>query len=358
VTQWVTLVAPLLLLLGLAARITSRLAGESTDFDPRAAMRIVALLSLPVLLGFAAAILGSMALFALTVGCVLAWLGSFALTRWAAVRLVVTRTVDRHELLEGQAFTITYALKGVRGLPVRVEVQHAVGHWAPLDPVAPTRLPCVIDRPGAHVLESSLLRVRDDIGLLSRSVWAGELEALLVLPVPDPLAMTASRGGAELVGDPEPDGLRPYVAGTSMSRIHWPSASRGGALQERHFVTAQDQLPLVVVETTGVEDGPAIDWAARNAAGLLIALTGQGGCRVLLPGDRNPTTLTDVLGQWPAIHRRLAALEPNRAPLADAVARERNVNYVRARSAPADALAARTPLPPGIALLARWEEAT
>jgi uncharacterized protein (DUF58 family) len=286
---------------------------------------------------------------------VLVWLGSLAVVRFAARRIVVTRTVDRHELLEQQAFTLTYAVGGVRGLPIRIDVQTAVGAWATLDPVRPTQVACVIDRPGAHVLEASIIRIRDDIGLLSRIVRAGQIEAMLVLPVPDPLALATARRGAELKGDPEPDGLRPYVPGTTMSRIHWPSASRGGALQERHFVTAQDHLPLVVVETTGVEDGSAMDWVARTAAGHMLALASQGGCRVLLPGDRSPTTLTDVLGHWPVIHRRLAALEPGRAPVSSALTNERDILYVRASSAPSEALVPRTALPAGVAPLARSE---
>ena len=143
-------------------------------------------------------------------------------------------------------------------------------------------------------------------------------------------------------GDPEPDGLRPYTPGTPINRVHWAGAARGGELQERHFATGRDQLPLVVVDTQGA-DAAAVAWVARSAAGLVLALARAGGCRVLLPGDRVVTTIDDV-GAWPPIHRRLAALEPDGATMP---VHDPEALFVRAASAPeradraAGALAAR-----------------
>ena len=82
-------------------------------------------------------------------------------------------------------------------------------------------------------------------------------------PSPRPPPAGLRRGGAQVNGDPEPDGLRPYAPGTPMSRIHWPSAARGGGLQERHFVSGRDQLPLVVVDTSSA-DGRRRDRAQRG----------------------------------------------------------------------------------------------
>jgi uncharacterized protein (DUF58 family) len=174
---------------------------------------------------------------------------------------------------------------------------------------------------------------------------------VLVLPEPALPPGRLRAGGAMVAADPEPDGLRPYTPGTPMSRVHWPSAARGGELHERHFTTGRDQLPLVVVDTVGAE-GASLDWVARTAAGLVLALARTGGCRVLLPGDRVPTTLDDA-GAWPALHRRLAALEPG-APAALTAVGDRDILHVRAAGAPA-ALDPRGDLPPGVVALREWE---
>ena len=127
-----------------------------------------------------------------------------------------------------------------------------------------------------------------------------------------------------------------------MSRIHWPSAARGGGLQERHFVSGRDQLPLVVVDTSSAK---VVDGIARSAAGIVLALARSGGCRVLLPGDRRADTLEDVSG-WPAVHRRLATLEPGgrAAPVSDPL-------VVRVADAEAGERGA---LPPGVVAMAEW----
>ena len=125
-----------------------------------------------------------------------------------------------------------------------------------------------------------------------------------------------------------------------MSRVHWASAARGGDLQERHFTTGRDQLPLVVVDTPAPTN---VDWAARSAAGIILALSRAGGCRVLLPGDRVPGTIVADPGGWPAMHRRLAALEPGTAAAA-APPNTRGVLHVRAASAP-EATVQRTAAP-------------
>ncbi|MEV4423656.1 DUF58 domain-containing protein [Patulibacter sp. NPDC049589] len=318
----------------------------------RAAGRGAALVGVPLFLGVGGAAVGSLALFAIALGLLAAYVGCVLAVRIGARRLRVERTVSRQEVVEGRPVALDFAFSGLRGLPVHVEVRGPDGRWVALPPSG-GRIECAIDRPGPHVVDASPLRVRDDLGLFSRPSRGGRPAALLVLPDPTTVAGVAPRGGADPVGDPEPDGLRPYVRGTPMSRVHWASAARGGELQERVFVTARDRLPLVVVDTGGGAVPVARDWAARTAAGHVLALVRAGGCRVLLPGDRRPTTITDAAGAWPAIHRRLASLEPG-APGRAAGGDERGAVHVRAAAAPAEALRSRGPLPPGVVPLAAW----
>jgi len=255
----------------------------------------------------------------------------------------VTRTLDRHEVLEGRPIAMHFSVRGLRGLPVQLQALDADGRWRTLDDDARRSgtIECVIDRPGAHMLGPAPLRLLDDLGLFARATAGGAPESVLVLPEPLP-PQHLRRGGAEVNGDPEPDGLRPYVPGTPMSRVHWPSAARGGGLQERHFVSGRDQLPLVVVDTS---TATVVDAIARQAAGIVLALARTGGCRVLLPGDRLPTTLDD-LGGWPAMHRRLATLEPGgrTAPVSDR-------HVLRVSDGDDNE---RGELPPGVVPLAEW----
>ena len=46
--------------------------------------------------------------------------------------------------------------------------------------------------------------------------------------------------------------------------------------------------------------------AVRATASLCVHLARGGGCALLLPGDRRPTSLARDLAAWPAAHARLA----------------------------------------------------
>ncbi len=300
----------------------------------------------PFLLCLVAAALGSVALFAVGVGLALIYLGAQMAVTKGAERLVVVRKLDRVEVVEGSPVTVLFEIEGLAGFPAEVELLGTDGVWHPL-PMGRSTVRYVINQPGEHVVEPSPMRVRDDLGLITRFVLVGERQSVLVLPEPARVGAPPRQGAAARIPDPEPEGLRPYVPGTPVSRIHWKSAARGGALQERQFTQSVDHLPLVVVDTSGVAPGPALDWTARTAAGSIVELMRGGGCRVLLPGDPVPVTVTDALAQWPGVHRRLAELgigAPQIRPGSDL----RGALIIHAKQAPADALVPPGPLPPGI----------
>jgi hypothetical protein len=54
----------------------------------------------------------------------------------------------------------------------------------------------------------------------------------------------------------------------------------------------------------------------RAAASLCVWLARAGGCELLLPGDRRPSTIDPGLASWPALHARLAVLEAGGGPSA------------------------------------------
>jgi uncharacterized protein (DUF58 family) len=163
---------------------------------------------------------------------------------------------------------------------------------------------------------------------------AGTPEPLLILPTPDGQANLHPRHPAAR-SDPEPDGLRAHTPGDPLARIHWPALARGAGLQVRRFAAAPSGLPLVVVDTAGTRDSHAVDWAARTAAGHILALTRSGGCRVLLPGDATETTVIELEAGWRALHRRLARLEASMLGASPQLAQGTPAVCVRASAAPA-----------------------
>lgn len=299
--------------------------------------------ALALVLMLAAALLGSVALFAFAVGLLAAVAGCFLVTLVAARCVAVDRTVVPLEVLEGQPVALGFAVRGLRRIPAHAEILTA-GRWRRLDDRLTTR--CTIERPGPHVVSPSLLRVRDDLGLFSRRVGGGAPQVVLVLPAPARVEGGRWGSGADPIGDPEPDGLRSYSLGTPASRIHWPSVARGGEWQERHIITAPHGDPLVVVDLAGAPSEAAVDWALRAAAGRIYDLARAGGCRVLLPGERVPTQVGNAAASWQAVHRRLAGLRAERRGVA-AVA-PAGALLVRAVHAPVRALPPPCSLPPGV----------
>ncbi|MGH2936635.1 MAG: DUF58 domain-containing protein [Solirubrobacterales bacterium] len=287
------------------------------------------------LLGFAlllaAALLGSIALFAFALGLLIVVAGCLAVTAIGGRRATIARTVDQTEVVEGRPLTLRFDVRGLRGLPAHVEVRGEDGKWRRLDRGSATRL--TIERPGAHLIGPSAVRVRDDLRLFSRRRSAGEPAVVLVLPAPASTGVQPLPQGADPGGDPEPDGLQPYFRGTPVGRIHWPSVARAGEWQERRVISAPRGLPLVVVDLSGAASDGAIDWTLRAAAGQIHVLARAGGCRVLLPGDRLPISVENVAEGWPTVHRRLASVRGTRDALPPTA--PPGAVHIRATQAPA-----------------------
>jgi uncharacterized protein (DUF58 family) len=289
--------------------------------------------------------LASLALFGLAIGLML-----LAITAWgglalSAHRVSVGRLLSTSEIEENAPIHVRFAVSRARWLPVRVEVEDHVGGWAEVKGSGAS-LELRVSRPGAYWLAPSRIRLRDALGLFERRTFAGPVDPLLILPAPTGWTRVGpTRWG--LSDDPEPEGLRPYTPGTPLTRVHWPALARGAGLHVRHFAPPPGGLPLVVVDTAGARNPGALDWTARTAAGYVLTLARTGGCRVLLPGDTNATSVVGLGGAWRAVHRRLATLgdlpADNTPPRAEHTATLR----VRASTAPA-LLTAPPQLPRGL----------
>jgi uncharacterized protein (DUF58 family) len=292
------------------------------------------LLAAAALVALAGAI-PSPALMPVAVGLAVVAVAAWAATTVAVHRISITRTLAVHEASEYEPIRVDFDVVGLGRLPVTLEAVSGAGAWTPLGGA----LELTVPRRGAHRLAPSELRVRDWLGIADRQVTAGRPERLLILPAPEERRLPAPVGGIA-AGDPEPDGLQPYAPGIPMARIHWPALARGAGLHARRVAPGPHELPLVVVDTSGTLQPGAVDWAARAAAGHVLRLARNGGCRVRLPGDRHETTVADAAA-WRALHRRLAFLGPAPPTPAPPAA-------IRIVAAAATSLPAPPPLPRGV----------
>jgi uncharacterized protein (DUF58 family) len=308
--------------------------------------RPLALLLLAAPLAAAAASVASLALFALALGLALITTYAGIAVAVAARRVTVARTISQPEVQEDEPIHVRFDVQGVTWLPVRLEAQHHSGTWMALGQAGAT-LELTVGRRGTYRLAPSRLRVRDLFGICEWQLRTGQVEPLLILPRPDALADVQSRQSAG-TGDPEPDGIQAYAPGAPLARIHWPALARGAGLQVRRVAVASNSLPLVLVDTAGTRDRLALDWAARRAAGHILALARSGGCRVLLPGDARETTVVAPGAEWRAVHRRLATLEAS----VQSSVRPRDLYgstvHIRASAAPGAMRRRTPPLPPGV----------
>jgi uncharacterized protein (DUF58 family) len=290
----------------------------------------------------------------------------------AARRAGVQRTVDARRVTEGEPVEVTVEVWMGSGLP-------SPGGTV-LDPLTPAGLPLPrlryvpgrgargtlrlavrFERRGRRRLDPPRLELRDPLGLARAIVYAPPPETsvfdagglrrgtalptpagaeILVLPRIHPVRAAAEGGESGLGRAPvlaaaaevELDGLRPYRPGAPASRIHWPALARGAGLIERRLRAESDARPLVILDARAPEQPEDLDAAVRAATSLAHALAAEGGCAVLLPGDRRPTVLDADGSSWAAIHARLALVEAGGAPPASlGGARRGALVYVAAR---------------------------
>lgn len=306
--------------------------------------RALALLLAAAALAAAAGGLPAPTLLVPAVGLAIVPVAAWASVAVAARRLRVARHVLTHEAVEDGPFHLRFEVGGLGRLPVALEALLG-GAWVPLG-AGSGAASFAIGRRGAYRLGPSRGRLRDALGIVERRVHLGRPESLLVLPRPDAGAL-APRPWVSPADDVDLDGLTPYAPGMPIGRIHWPSLARGAGLHARRVTAPPGGLPLVVVEVGANPRVSAVDWAARLAAGHILGFARAGGCRVLLPGDRTATTVTGTAGEWHAVHRRLALMQPStrgapRAALED-VPNAVRIDAARAPVAPARRTPARLP---------------
>jgi uncharacterized protein (DUF58 family) len=260
----------------------------------------------------------------------------------------VRRTLGARRVMEDEPVSIVIEVRAGRlGLPPARIADPLLP-----DPVAlrtgarggRLRIEARFGRRGRRVLVLPRVLIADPLGLATREVSAhpspGDDE-LLVLPRIEPVVATgrggdtpriARRGRPAVGAEAELDGIRPLRDGTPASRIFWPAVARGADPQERFLTAASESRPVVVFDPRGAASEAALDAAVRATASLAHSLATEGGCQVLLPGDRRPVDLGVTLAGWPQLHARLALIGASSGPSLAGVAQRRGpIVFVSAR---------------------------
>lgn len=285
-------------------------------------------------------------------GATFALLGLFAIA-WVLLGvagLVVEREMRARTVVEDQVIGVRVRVRaGLTPLLTGVVEDPLLPAPVPLQlgrRAMALRINASFARRGRRVLAPVRVVVRDPLGLASRTIATGAEAEVLVLPRVHPVVtpggggeggvLSPKAGRPRMAAEVELDGVRPHRPGAPASRIQWSVFARTGELWERKLLADADSRPLVVLDprTAGTADPQAaLDAAVRAVASLTVTLAKQGGCSLILPGDRRPTVIEPALSAWPRAHVRLALLTDEEAApsLAGVAGRAGPVVYVAAR---------------------------
>jgi uncharacterized protein (DUF58 family) len=262
-------------------------------------------------------------------------------------RLRIERAVSSRRAIEDDTVRIDIRVRtGSLALPAGLIEDPLLPAPAPITPgrrVAHVVIDARFARRGRKRLVEPSVIVRDPFGLATRVVQGGGEAEILILPriakvlTPpgegDGTGLSARRGRPSVAAEVDLDGLRPHRPGAPASRMYWPAFARTGELMERRMRADSDTRPLVVLDPRAAVDDAALDAAVRATASLAVHLAGEGGCALLLPGDRRPTMLEATLASWEHAHARLAVVSGVAGPsLAGLATRRGPIFYVAARA--------------------------
>lgn len=146
-------------------------------------------------------------------------------------------------------------------------------------------VPVPTQRRGLWTMEPPALWLLDPFGLVCWPAVSGP--ALHVVVCPDPAAGTAAllpplaragvaggdMGERRVVagGGDELAGLRAYVPGDRLHRLHWPALARSGELVVRDFVELQDNRVVLFVDVRPRRDPSILERSVRDAAASGVA---------------------------------------------------------------------------------------
>ena len=262
---------------------------------------------------------------------------------WLWVRVVarsirVSRKPDFHRASVGDIFKEQYDLENTGRLPgMWVELYNemplptAAGSWL-LTRLLPHQKQSFVARTwltrrGGFPVGPTVVKVSDPLGLFRAERTFPPERSLVILPMIVPLESFLTRpgmipGGAVIRRrtmdiTPHAAGVREYIAGDPMKRIHWPSSARRGALMVKEFeqdpqaevwlfldaqrkVQAQKafETPVMPLENLLFSRRPkltlapsTLEYAISIAASLAHYFIGERRAVGLVTEDRNYTVL-------------------------------------------------------------------
>jgi uncharacterized protein (DUF58 family) len=211
---------------------------------------------------------------------------SYLLLRLAAGGVTLTSTVDRIRLTAGESIEETYRIENRGRWPVPlVTLADEEGPWHSLSlsghDVERVSRSLVLEARGLYSLGESVIRLRDPLGLFSRTVRPAA--AIEVTVYPRPLAtmeavetvrqLTTRRPRARWDdGDGTRGAIREYAPGDSPSRIHWPTSARRDTLMVADPESAPPRSCWLLVDLSG----DRADSVAGIAAYLVQQLSRRG----------------------------------------------------------------------------------
>lgn len=310
-------------------------------------MRPAALtVALGVLLVLGAAGFDGEPLYVAGVAFTLLGLGALAWVALGGIGLAVERTVGAKTVVEDQPVEVRVRVRaGLTPLLTGTVDEDLLAAPLPLETgkrEMRLRINATFARRGPRTLAPVRVVVRDPLGLAVRTVTTGSEAHVLVLPRIHPVQtvgaggegglLTARAGRPRMAAEVELDGLRPHRPGAPASRIHWSVFARTDELWERKLMADADARPLLVLDPRA-SDEASLDAAVRAIASLAVTLAKEGGCSLLLPGDRRPVVIEPGLNAWARAHVRLAMItDDGAAPsLAGVLGRSGPIVYVAAR---------------------------
>ncbi|MGB1655627.1 MAG: DUF58 domain-containing protein [Acidimicrobiales bacterium] len=157
-----------------------------------------------------------------------------------------------------------------------------------------------------------LARRRHHLETRVRLVVHPPIESLPPLRIPagdDPLIGEDLRQSLGL-SDEEFDGLREYVPGDDLRKIHWPSSARHGELQVRQFRPPRHGRLSLVIDTRPPGDAAtAIDATASIAGSIAAAVLESGDATRIETTDGRTTPLVTGMASLDGLLEFLALLD-------------------------------------------------
>jgi uncharacterized protein (DUF58 family) len=212
-------------------------------------------------------------------------------------------TADFHLVVRSKAKTARLFLEADDHLPEWLEPTNPGPILFSVPAKSVTRVPyqIALKKRGAYNLDTLTVRATDPLGIYSFVKRIHVDSEFLVFPVPEAipdivlsgaerygfrdLPVAAARGSGV-----DPDGVRAYVPGDPLRRMHWKSTARTGKLNVIEFEESRAVNVILVLDQfrgsdTGQGRESSFEYLIRTAASLAQSAIRQGASVRLVSGD-------------------------------------------------------------------------